>query len=67
MKIVWVHCYREGSLLRSYDFGIPVPADPRALMLPSRDELEAQAKTHLTTERLAFPPYEGIRFEIEYP
>jgi len=66
IKKIWIHCYRDGAPLRSYDFGVPVPADPSAFQWPSREPLEAAAKTQLTTERLAFPPYDGIRFEIEH-
>ena len=66
MKKVWVHCYQGTTLLRSYDFGVPVPADPRAFRLPTKEHLEAEAKTNLTTERLAFPPYTGITFRIDY-
>jgi len=66
IKTTWVHCYRDGTLLRSYDFGAPLPVDASAFQWPSRESLEAEVKTNLTTERLAFPPYEGIRFEIEY-
>lgn len=67
MRTIWVHCYRDGSLLRSYDFGVPETMNDAAVRQPSAKELEDQAKTNLTTEKLAFPPYTGITFEIEYP
>lgn len=67
IKKVWVYCYQGYTLLRSYDFGVPVPADERAFQLPQRERLESDAKTFLTNERLAFPPYTGISFKIDYP
>jgi hypothetical protein len=67
IKTVWVHCYQGITLLKSYDFGVPVPADERAFRLPTREHLEAEAKTNLTTEGLARPPYTGISFKIDYP
>ena len=54
------------SELRSYDFGVPETMNDSAVSQPTRKDLEDQAKTNLTTERLAFPPYAGITFEIEY-
>jgi hypothetical protein len=35
--------------------------------MPTKESLEDQAKTNLTNERLAGPPYDEIRFEIEFP
>lgn len=67
LKTVWVHCYKgRDTLLRSYDFGVAVPLTGE-LKLPTREHLESQAKTNLTNERLAFPPYDGIKFKIDYP
>jgi hypothetical protein len=34
---------------------------------PERNKLIEEAKSNLTTERLAFPPYEGITFDVRYP
>jgi hypothetical protein len=67
MRTVWVHCYRNGSLLRSYDFGVPETLNDTAVKQPTAQELEDQARDNLTTERLAKPPYAGFTFEIEYP
>jgi hypothetical protein len=66
MKKVRVHCYQGTTLLKSYDFGVPVPADPRAFRLPTKEYLEGQVKTFLTNDGLAFPPYTGITFRIDY-
>ena len=66
MRKALIHCYRDGTLLRSYDFGIPETMNDAAVRQPRSKELEDQAKTNLTTEKLAFPPYAGITFKIEY-
>jgi hypothetical protein len=67
MRTIWVHCYRDHTLLRSYDFGVPETLNDAAVRQPTSGELENQAKLNLTSEQLAFPPYAGITFEIEYP
>ena len=66
MRTVWVHRYRHGSLWRSYDFGVPETLNDTAVKQPTAQELEDQAKTILTTEKLAFPPYADMTFKIEY-
>ena len=65
MYTVWVHCYRRGTHIRTYDFGVPIPLDASAYTPPAREQLEADAKTQLTDEGLAAPPYDGITFRIE--
>ena len=67
MRKIMVHCYQGDTLLRSYDFGVAETANDAALRLPTREGLEAEAKTNLTNERLARPPYDGIKFKIDYP
>jgi hypothetical protein len=67
MRAIWVHCYHVGSLMKSSDFGLGETPDDTAVQLPTGESLEAQAKSNLTTERLAFPPHEGISFSIEFP
>jgi hypothetical protein len=66
-ETIWVRCYRGDSLLRSYDFGWPESLNPAADTRPSGQGLENEAKTNLTTEGLAWPPYDGMKFVIEYP
>ena len=66
MRKVWVHCYQRSTRIASYDFGVGIPADPSEMKLPSNESLVNQAKTFLTNERLAFPPYHGIRFEVRW-
>src|SRR5262249_54898467 len=44
----------------------PETMNDTAVRRPTRKELEDQARTDLTTEKLAFPPYAGITFKIEY-
>jgi hypothetical protein len=63
--IMWVHCYKGGTLLRSYDFPVPATLNDAAVQLPANASLEAQAKTNLTNEHLAWPPYAEITFKIE--
>jgi len=67
VRKIWVHCYQRASLLRSYDFGIAETLNDAALRLPTREDLETEAKTNLTNEGLAWPPYDGIKFKIDYP
>ena len=67
MKTIWVRCYRGKALLRSYEFGVAEPMDPRKVAPPNQKDLIDQAKSSLTTERIAFPSYEGIEFKVEYP
>lgn len=66
MRVIWVHCYKEGAILKSYDFGVPETMNDAAVGQPTRQDLESQAKDNLTSESLAFPPYAGITFRIEY-
>ncbi len=58
-----VECWRNGQLLASYPSSLtgtlagPPPA-------PDEEGLIDDAKTQLTNEGLAFPPYSGIEFRI---
>lgn len=67
MRTIWVHCYRDGTHLKSYDVKVPETMNDAAVRQPAAKELEDQAKNNLTNEGLVFPPYAGISFEIEYP
>ncbi len=62
---MWVHCYKGGTLLRSYDFSVPATLNDAGVQLSASASLEAQAKTNLTNEHLAWPPYAEISFNIE--
>jgi hypothetical protein len=65
MKNALVHCRRDGESIRIYEFGL---SDTLGLTVhPSEKELIDQAKSNLTTERLAFPPWADIEFEVYYP
>jgi len=65
MKNALVHCRRNGESIQTYEFGLP---DTLGLRVPpSEKELIDQAKSNLTTERLAFPPWADIEFEVYYP
>jgi hypothetical protein len=63
---LYSQCLRVARDPRYVDFPISATLDDAAVALPSRDSLVAQAKDALAIERLAFPPYAGIRFEVEY-
>jgi isopropylmalate/homocitrate/citramalate synthase len=65
MKKAFVDCRRNGQSIRVYDFGLPDTLGPT--VPPERKELIDQAKTALTNERLAFPPYDDIEFDVRYP
>lgn len=60
---IYVDCLRDGRLIRTYDF--LCPASLAFPPLPPADEkLILEAKSNLTTERLATPPYAGIKFQV---
>ena len=65
MRKIWVHCYQGDTLLMSYDFGVTETLDDATLRRPSRKDLEANVKTNLTNEGVAWPPYDGIEFKID--
>lgn len=60
--IVTVKCLRGADLIASYEFGYGITIGPSS---PPTDEcLMDGAKTNLTNEGIAFPPYEGVTFKI---
>ena len=64
MRQVFVECWSGGKLIKTYDFGVPdaiLPGKP-----PGPDALVGEAKTMLTNDRLAFPPYDGITFKVRW-
>lgn len=63
-KTAYVKCVQDGRLLRTYDF--LCPASGAGWTAPSDAHLINQAKTNLTSEGLAKPPYTGIKFEISF-
>ena len=67
MQLILVRCFRGDTLLRSYELGWPETLNDAAVSRPTRERLEADAKTNLIDERLAAPPYAGISFKIEFP
>jgi hypothetical protein len=62
MKKVYVKCWKGSQLLATYEFG--VPASAAAPPLFDAAGMISEAKSQLTTDRLAFPPYDEIRCEV---
>jgi len=62
VRPIFVDCFRNGRLLVSYEFGEPVGLIPGK---PASDEsLRDEAKSNLTSDRIALPPYDGFTFNI---
>jgi hypothetical protein len=63
LRKVYVKCWRGSQLLATYECGVPASkaAPP---ILPDGDTLIAEAQANLVNDRLAGPPYDGIRFQI---
>lgn len=58
-----VNCLgRDGKLIAAYQLPHAKTHDPS--VPPSSESLIADAKTNLTNEGLARPPYDGIKFDI---
>ncbi len=58
----YVDCFRDGKLIRTYDFLCPVGQVPTAR---TPDEVLIQeAKNNLSNERLANPPFTSITFKV---
>jgi len=64
VKKIWVHCKRDGQVIASYDFGLAESLGPSSP--PERSALILEAKTNLTNQGIAFPPYDGITFDVRY-
>lgn len=60
---IFVDCSRDGNVIRTYDFLCPASSAAPPVLPPS-DHFIEQAKTNLTNERLAVPPYAGMTFKI---
>jgi hypothetical protein len=66
LRTVWVHCYRDGKLLASYDFKYAIPLDARSFERPFDESFRSQARDALTNAGLAGPPYLGVSFKLEF-
>jgi hypothetical protein len=64
MKKVFVDCVREGKIIATYDFGYGETIGPSAR--PSHETVVNSARSNLTSERIAFPPYAGIEFKVRW-
>ena len=58
---IFVDCLRDGKVIRTYDFLCPATL-AKPPVLPSNDHLIEEAKTNLSNEGLAMPPFAGITF-----
>lgn len=59
---IFVDCFRAATLIRTYDFLCPATLGPTTT--PRDEELILEAKNNLSTEQLAQPPFDGIRFVV---
>ena len=59
-----VDCVRDGEVIASYPFSWARTLGPSS---PPPKELIDEAKSNLSIERKAAPPFEGITFEIRDP
>jgi hypothetical protein len=64
VKRVDVDCVRDGQIIASYDFGYGETLGPSAR--PDHRSLIEEAKSNLTSEDIAFPPYAGIEFKVRW-
>jgi hypothetical protein len=64
LKQVFVDCMRDGRVIASYAFGYGETAGPS--MPPSHQSLITEAKTNLTDQAIAYPPYAGIEFNVRW-
>jgi hypothetical protein len=63
MATAYVKCLKDGEELITYDFGY---ADNFGVAKPTHESLVNEAKSQLTTDRLAFPPYDDVTFRVTY-
>ena len=64
VRHAFIDCHQNGIVIASYPIGIPITALPSAPL--DMKKLEEEAKSQLTTDQIAFPPYEGITCQIRY-
>jgi len=57
-----IHCLRGGKLIKSYEMGYGETLRPS--VPPSDESFINEAKSALTTDGLARPPYAGIQFRV---
>lgn len=57
-----VDCVKDGTVIRTYDF--LSPDSSAAPGTPDHDHLISECKNNLMVERLAKPPFEGIKFIV---
>jgi hypothetical protein len=65
LKRVFVDCVRDGQVIASYDFGYGETIGPS--LLPGHQSFIAEAKSNLTSEAIAYPPYAGVEFKVRWP
>ena len=65
VKQVIVECKRGQEIIARYEIGVPISIGPT--VPPPDSEFVDHAKTNLTNQRLAFPPYTDITFNVIWP
>jgi hypothetical protein len=65
IRYAYVDCVKDGLVIASYTFGIPCTLGPS--LSPSGDTLILEAKTNLSNDMKAMPPYDGITFRVRWP
>jgi hypothetical protein len=60
---IFVDCMRDGELIRMYDFLCPASLAGPPVLPPDESSIE-QAKTNLSNERLAGPPFAEMNFVV---
>jgi hypothetical protein len=61
-RTIFVDCTRDGALIWTYDFLVPGAIGPNTP--PSDEDLIKQAKENLSSQGLAAPPFDGIKFRV---
>lgn len=62
VRQVIVECRRDGKLIARYPLGVPDSLVLAAYI--DRQKLIEEVKHNLSNDRLAFPPYDGVTFDV---
>jgi hypothetical protein len=64
IRLVDVVCKHNGEVIATYEFGFSVSSEASSSFDFDREALIREAKSNLSSEKLAEPPFDGITFEI---